>query len=393
VILARRLAVLVCCGALCLTACEDRNKYQPPPPPEVGVAKPQRRPITLYLELTGNTSAFNKVDLVARVQGFLDKVGYKDGDRVAAGTTLFDIERAPYETSLQIAEASREQQAALLVQAEADLNRQLALQQRQVASEARLDESRSKRDATVAALEQAKGQVQQAKINLGYTEIKAPFAGVVTARLVDPGSLVGAGGATKLATIVQIEPIYVNFNVNEQQVLQIRDQLRSQGLTIKDLGPIPVEVGLQTETGFPHHGVINYIAPDLDQSTGTLAVRALLENKTGVLLPGLFVRVRVPVQRDVESMLVPDRALGNSQQGRYVLVVNDKDVVEQRRVETGDAVDGGMRVIKSGLAADDRVVVRGIQRAIPGSSVKPVEVPAISSATAAEIPAARKDKP
>jgi membrane fusion protein, multidrug efflux system len=105
------------------------------------------------------------------------------------------------------------------------------------------------------------------------------------------------------------------------------------------------------------------------------------------------VRVRVPVQRDVESMLVPDRALGNSQQGRYVLVVNDKDVVEQRRVETGDAVDGGMRVIKSGLAADDRVVGRGIQRAIPGSSVKPVEVPAISSATAAEIPAARKDKP
>jgi RND family efflux transporter MFP subunit len=197
--------------------CEDRNKYQPPPAPEVGVEKPQRRPVTLYLELTGNTTAFNKVDLVARVQGFLDKVGYKDGEKVAAGATLFEIERAPYETSLQIAEASRAQQEALLVQAEAEFNRQLALQQRQVASEARLEESRSKRDATVAALEQAKGQVQQAKINLGYTEIKAPFAGVVTARLVDPGSLVGAGGPTKLATIVQIDPIYVNFNVNSNR--------------------------------------------------------------------------------------------------------------------------------------------------------------------------------
>jgi RND family efflux transporter MFP subunit len=196
-----------------------------------------------------------------------------------------------------------------------------------------------------------------------------------------------------LATIVQIDPIYVNFNVNEQQVLQIRNQLRSQGLTIKDLGPIPVEVGLQTETGFPHKGVINYIAPDLDQSTGTLPVRALLDNKAGVLLPGLFVRVRVPIQRDLESVVVPDRALGNNQLGRYVLVVNDKDVVEQRPVETGDAIDGGLRIIKSGLTTQDRVVVSGIQRAIPGSSVKPVDAAAATSAAAPEVPAAGKDKP
>ena len=391
------LAVAWCC-VLLLAGCEDRNKYQPPPAAEVGVQKPQQRRVTLYLELTGNTSAFNKVDLVARVQGFLEKAAYKDGDRVEAGTTLFGIERAPYETSLQIAEATQKQQEALLVQTNADLNRQLALQQRQVASEAKLDESRSKRDSTLAALEQAKGQVQQAKINLGYTEIKSPFAGVVTARLVDPGSLVGAGGPTKLATIVQIDPIYVNFNVNEQQVLQIRGQLRSQGLTIKDLGPIPVEVGLQTETGFPHAGVINYIAPDLDQGTGTLPVRALLDNKQAVLLPGLFVRVRVPVQRDVESVLVPDRALGNGQQGRYVLVVNDKNVVEQRPVETGDAIDGGMRIIKAGLKAEDRVVVSGLQRAIPGAVVKPVDMAAASSAAAPTqpapvVPAVRKAKP
>jgi multidrug efflux system membrane fusion protein len=390
------LAILCCCGLL-LAGCEDRNKYQPPPPAEVGVLKPQQRRVTLYLELTGNTSAFNKVDLVARVQGFLEKVGYKDGERVEAGATLFQIERAPYETSLQIAEATQKQQEALLVQAESDLNRQTTLMQRQAASEAKLDESRSKRDSTIAALEGAKGQVQQAKINLAYTEIKAPFAGVVTARLVDPGSLVGAGGPTKLATIVQIDPIYVNFSVNEQQVLQIRQQLRSQGLTIKDLGPIPVEVGLQTETGFPHAGRIDYIAPDLDQSTGTLPVRAVLDNKDVVLLPGLFVRLRVPVQRDVEALLVPDRALGNGQQGRYLLVVNDKNVVEQRAVETGEETDGGLRIIKSGLRPDDRVVVNGIQRAIPGSIVKAVApaaaAPAAPAPAATPAAGARKDKP
>ena len=393
-----RLGVLCCCGLL-LAACEDRNKYQPPPAAEVGVQKPEQKPVTLYLEVTGNTSAFNKVDLMARVQGFLEKVTYKEGDVVQAGTTLFVIEQAPYQTSLQIAEATVRQQEALLVQANADLGRQESLAQRQVASEARLDESRAKRDSTVAALDQAKGQVQQAKINLAYTDIKAPFTGVVTARLVDPGALVGAGAPTKLATIVQIDPIYVNFNVNEQQVLQIREQLRKEGLTLKDLGPIPVEVGTQTETGFPHKGVINYVAPDLDQSTGTLPVRALLENKQSVLLPGLFVRVRVPTQRDVEALLVPDRALGNGQQGRYVLIVNDKNMVEQRPVETGEVVDGGLRIIRSGLQPQDRVVVSGIQRAVPGSVVKPVDVPPAKAPAAAPAtpapaaaPAARKDK-
>jgi membrane fusion protein, multidrug efflux system len=395
---ARVYLAIVCLSSVMLASCDNTNKYQAPPPAEVGVMKPEQRKVTLYLELTGNTSAFNKVDLVARVQGFLEKVGYKDGDRVAAGTTLFQIERLPYETSLQITEATVKQQEALLVQAEADLNRQMTLQQRQVASEAKLEDSRSKRDSTVAALDQAKGQAQQARINLGYTEIKAPFAGVVTARLVDPGSLVGAGSPTKLATLVQIDPIYVNFSVNEQQVLQIREQLRSQGLTVKDLGPIPVDVGLQTETGYPHTGVINYIAPDLDQSTGSLPVRALLDNKEIVLLPGLFVRVRVPMQRNVESLLVPDRALGNSQQGRYLLVLNDKNVVEQRPVETGDEIDGGLRIIKGGLKPEERVIVSGIQRAIPGNVVKPVDATAAASAPAPAapapaVPAARKDKP
>ena len=221
---------------------------------------------------------------------------------MTAGTTLFEIERAPYETSLQIAQATQRQQEALLVQADADLSRQTDAAAAPGGEQARLDESRSKRDSTVAALEQAKGQVQQAKINLGYTEIKAPFAGVVSSEARRSRLPRRCGRADQAGDHrANRSDLTSNFSVNEQQVLQIREQLRSQGLTIKDLGPIPVEVGLQTETGFPHAGKIDYIAPDLDQSTGTLPVRALLDNKDTVLLPGLFVRVRVPVQRDVES--------------------------------------------------------------------------------------------
>ena len=172
-------------------------------------------------------------------------------------------------------------------------------------------------------------------------------------------------------------PIYVNFNVNEQQVLQIREQLRKPGADAQGPGPDPGRGRTADgDRAFRTRACIDYVAPDLDQSTGTLAGQGRCSRtRSAVLLPGLFVRVRVPKQRDVEALLVPDRALGNSQQGRYVLIVNDKNVVEQRPVETGEVVDGGLRIIKSGLQPKERVVVSGIQRAMPGNVVKPVDVP------------------
>lgn len=375
---------------LLLAGCGERNTYVSPPPADVTVQKPISRRVTLYTEQTGSTAASKKVDLVARVQGFLDTISYIDGQRVKKDQLLFGIEKAPYETSLAIATAAQAQQEALLAQADADLGRQTQLNQRQIASEAKFDDSRAKRNSAAAALDQAKGQVQQATINLGYTEIKAPFDGIVSARLVDAGSLVGAGGATKLATILQLDPIYVNFNINEQQVLLVRQQLRQQGLTIKDVGPIPVEIGLQTDNGFPYKGRIDYIAPDMDPNTGTLSVRAVLDNKDSAFLPGLFVRVRIATQTDVSSLLVPDTSLGNDQQGRYVLVVGEKDIVEQRTVEVGDLVEGGLRVVKRGLTPEDRVIVAGMQRAVPGSPVTPRDTVA-SPAPAAGI--AQKAKP
>ncbi len=368
--------------ALLLTACGDRNTYQPPPPAEVTVAKPEQRKVTLYMEVTGSTAAYNRVDLVARVQGFLETVGYKDGADVKKGDLLFQIDKKDFEIQLQIAEATQAQQEALLLQADADLKRKQDLVKTAAVSIAQVDESRAKRDSTLAALEQAKGQVAQAKRNLDYTTIVAPFDGTVSARYVDPGAMVGAGEPTKLATIVQQKPIYVKFNIDEQQVLTVREQMRIAGVKLADLGPIPVGIGLQTEQGYPHTGTLDYVAPEIDSSTGTLAGRAIFDNKDNVLTPGLFVRVRIPKQQNVVSLLVPDVALGTSQEGRYVLVVNDKNVVEQRQVQIGELVDGGLRIINSGLEPKERVVVGGVMRALPGNTVVPVMTTASAAAAA-----------
>ena len=363
-----------------LTGCEQQNKYQPPPPAEVTVAKPEQRKVTLYMEVTGSTAPLNRVDLVARVQGFLDKVAYKDGAAVKKGDLLFQIDPEDYKIALQIAQATQQQQEALLLQAENDLKRKQELVKTAAASVANLDDARAKRDSTMAALEQTKGQVEQAKRNLAYTTITAPFDGTMSARLVDPGAMVGAGSPTKLATIVQLDPLYVKFNIDEQQALTVRQRMREMGVTLKDLGPIPVDIGLQTERGYPHTGTLDYVAPEIDSSTGTLAGRAIIDNKDAVLEPGLFVRVRIPKQLNVESLLVPDIALGNNQQGRYLLIVGDKNVVEQRQVEVGELVDGSLRIIKNGLSADDRVIVGGVMRALPGNTVVPVTASASASA-------------
>jgi multidrug efflux system membrane fusion protein len=368
--------------ALLLTACGDRNTYQPPPPAEVTVAKPEQRKVTLYMEVTGSTAAYNRVDLVARVQGFLEKVGYKDGADVKKGDLLFQIDKKDFEIQLQIAEATQAQQEALLLQADADLKRKQDLVKTAAVSIAQVDESRAKRDSTLGALEQAKGQVAQARRNLDYTTIVAPFDGTVSARYVDPGAMVGAGEPTKLATIVQQKPIYVKFNIDEQQVLTVREQMRIAGVKLADLGPIPVGIGLQTEQGYPHTGTLDYVAPEIDSSTGTLAGRAIFDNKDNVLTPGLFVRVRIPKQQNVVSLLVPDIALGTSQEGRYVLVVNDKNVVEQRQVQIGELVDGGLRIVNSGLEPKERVVVGGVMRALPGNTVVPVMTTASAAAAA-----------
>jgi RND family efflux transporter MFP subunit len=364
-----------------LSGCEQ-NSFVPPPPPKVDVGLPVQQAVTRYLDATGNTAPIQSVDLVARVQGILQSINYKDGSFVKQGTTLFTIEPETYKLKLEQAQAAEAGSQASLKQAETDYKRQAELVARQAVSQATLDTSTSNRDNAQANLQQAQANTKIAAINYGYTDVVAPFDGIVSAHLVSVGELVGAASPTQLATIVQLDPIYVNFNVNEQDVLRVRAEAKRRGLTASDLTQLPIEVGLQTETGYPHKGNLDYAAPTVNLSTGTLAVRGVLPNADRVLLPGYYVRVRVPFDQQQNALLVPDVALGSDQAGRYVLVVNGDNVVEQRKVRTGP-LEGDLRVIDSGLKADDRVVIAGLLRAIPGQKVDPqlqkIEAPPAST--------------
>jgi RND family efflux transporter MFP subunit len=363
-------AALAALALVTLTACEQ-NTYSPPPPPKVDVALPLQKQITRYLEVTGNTAPIKSVDLVARVQGFLQSIDYQDGAFVKEGTTLFTIEPESYKIKVDQAVAAQAGAQATLKQADQDFNRQKDLVAKQAVSAATLETSTSTRDNATAGLDQAKANTEIAKINYGYTNVAAPFDGVVSAHLVSVGELVGVASPTQLATIVALDPIYVNFNVNELDVLKIRAEARRQGLTPGDLKQFQVEIGLQSEQGYPHKGTMDYVSPTLNQSTGTLAARGIIPNPDRVLLPGYFARVRVPIPSDeTKALLVPDTALGADQGGRYLLVVNADSVVEQRKVRTGPLEDG-LRVIEEGLKPDDRVVTSGLLRAVPGQKVDP----------------------
>ncbi len=365
---------------LSLTACGEQNTYVAPPPPKVVVAQPLQQPVTRYIELTGNTQAINIIDLEARVQGFLEKINYVDGDLVKKGTVLFEIQRNTYEAQLEQAKASLASNQALQLNSKIQYDRQFGLQKDQVSTQAKLDDAKQNLDQAVAAVEGSKANVQVAEINLGYTWVTAPFDGIATRHLVDVGALVGYSGPTKLATLVQVNPIYVYFNVSETTVLRIKEALARQGKTLRDVPDVPVEIGLQTETGYPHKGKLNYVAPTVDQNTGTLEVRAIFDNADMALLPGLFVRVRVPTQRIDKGILVDDVAIGTSQLGEYVLVLGKDNIIEQRQVKIGQ-LDGRLRVIESGLAPEDWVVIDGLQRAVPGNKVAPEKKTITAQAT------------
>ncbi|SFP28317.1 RND family efflux transporter, MFP subunit [Bradyrhizobium sp. Ghvi] len=363
-------ALAAAATVVALTGCEDKNTFVAPPPPKVDVATPVQRPVTRYVEATGNTAPIKSVDLVARVQGFLQTIDYSDGTFVKQGTQLFTIEPETYKLKLEQAQAAEAGAQASLRQAEADFKRQSDLVQRQAVSQATLDTSTSTRDNAQANLQQAQANTKLAEVNYGYTKVTAPFDGIVSAHMVSVGELVGVSSPTQLATIVAMDPIYVNFTVNEQDVLRIRAEAARRGLTAADLKQFPIEIGLQTETGYPHEGKLDYVAPTLNSSTGTLAVRGLVPNDKRVLLPGYFVRVRVPFTQEKDALLVPDTALGSDQGGRYLLVANKDNVIEQRKVQIGPT-DNGLRVIESGLKPDDRVVTSGLLRVIPGQKIDP----------------------
>ena len=342
--------------------CRPAAPQAPPAAPGVVVARPLERPVAEYLDLTGTVAASRSVDLVARVSGFLESADFKEGDLVTQGQVLFVIEPEPYRQQLALNEA-------VLAQAQSEYERQQGLLAQNATSRANVEKWLSSRD-------QAQAQVALARINLGYTEVRAPFTGRIGRRRVDPGNLVGAGGATQLATLEQLRPIYVNFSLNEREALHLRDEMRRLGIEVKSgVGTVPVLAGLSQEMGYPHQGVLDFTDNEVSTATGTLAMRAVFPNDDRALFPGLFARVRIPLGDPRPMLVVPKEALGSDPLGDYVLVVGPDDVVARRSVVRGPLTPEGA-AIRSGLSATNRVVVQGLLNARAGGRVSVREAPA-----------------
>jgi len=365
-------------GALSILAClsgckKEENKYIAPPPPEVTVTRPLVQPLTEYLELTGNTLAIETVQLKARVKGFLTQIGFKDGDVVKKDATLFVIEPPPYEAKVKLAEANVDSAKARLLRASQEYKRQQQLIKQSATSQSEVEKWQAEQDAAQASLDEARANLEIAKINLGYTVIKAPFLGRVDRHLVDLGNLVGSGEATLLSTIYRLDPIYAYFNINEKDLVRAMEKDEEDGK--RDLAPFPVYLAIEGEEGYPHKGKLDFAATALDSGTGTLLLRGIFQNpmQHGIpkMLPGMFVRVRIPVETIPEALFVSNRSVGVDQGGAYLLVVNEKNVVEQRTVRLGPLVEGN-RAVLEGLHKEDWVVTNGIQRARPGVEVTPI---------------------
>ena len=354
--------------AAILAGCGEKPQPQAPPPPKVTVAQPSHRMVTDYLDLTGNTQAIYTVQLVARVVGYLEQVLFQDGQIVKKGQPLFVIQRNTYEQNLRQAEAAIAQYRAQLQYAESQFVRFTNLLEHNAGTQADLDNWRYQRDLAQANLRSAEAQRDLAKLNLDYTLVTAPFDGRMDRRLVDPGNLVGSGGSTVLAAINQIDPIYVYFNISDSDLAHLRKLTR--GIPgPSDSRKFPVQVGLPGEDGYPHQGHLDFAAISLTAATGTLLIRGILPNQDGMILPGLYARVRIPLER-TESLLVPEVAVGHDQQGAYVFVVNEKNVVERRDVKTGSAVEA-LRVVQDGLTGKESVIVNGLLKVGPGRPVTP----------------------
>jgi RND family efflux transporter MFP subunit len=405
-----------------LAGCRQDDTFTPPPPPKVTVQIPTRRSVTSYVEYTGNTRAQETVDLRARVKGFLKERHFDEKTPVKKDQLLFVIDEEPFKVAYDMAKARLDEAEAALRKAEQSKAKEVAAAQLELDRAslvlAKVEERRSKNlvdrnagtrealdqaeatrrkaeaqvDADQASLDQAtadyqtnilsakanmeaaRSDVRNAEINLGYCRIAAPFDGWMSRRLYDVGNLVGDGQATVLATIYKVDPIYAYVSVSESDLLMFRQMAREGTHKDFDKGDqIPLDLGLGNESGFPHTGWLDYHDPAVDPLSGTVQCRGIFDNPNRMIVPGLFVRIRVAKEAKPDALLVPEQALQTDQQGRYLMVVVDgKDgekVAQRRNVRVGSQ-EGELRVIDDNLKPDDRVIVRGLQRARPDLPVE-----------------------
>ena len=361
--------------------CDQKENKFVPPPPKVTVSKPVRQEVTDYLEFTGKTQAVNTVQLVARVQGYLEKVLFRDGEIAKKGALLFQIQQDTYRAMLKEAEGNVLTQKARVDHARIEFARNNDLYRQKAGAQTDVENWRFQLDSAQAGLMTAEAQRALAELNLGYTSITAPFDGRIDRKLVDPGNLVGPGNTgsipsgsgasagTILAQMTQIDPLYVYFNVSETDISALPSVSELPWRQGND-ARYPIYMGLANEDGYPHEGYLDFASVSVSSTTGTLLMRGVVPNAEGKMLPGQYARVRVRVGKATSAILIPKVAIGFDQRGDYVLVVNERNMVERRNVKTG-ASHGGLYVIGSGLNGDEWVIVKGLLRASPGRQVTP----------------------
>jgi len=384
--------------AAVLAGCGQENKLVEPPPPKVTVAQPLIETVTDYLEFTGTTVASEFAEVRARVSGLLQSMKFEPGTEVAQGELLFVIDPAEYQADLQAAEAELAGAQAQYERAETEYKRADKLFKQKAGAEAEVVKWRVQRDVASAEILRTQAKVDRARLNLGYTQVTAPISGRVGREEVEVGNLVGEGEATVLTDVTDSDPMYVYFNLNERDLLRvleiyrgrIEEQATDPGEVSGEKLDIPVYVGLANEEGYPHEGRYDFAESSVDPDTGTIQLRAVFDNpgRPPTLLPGLFARVRLPLDTRPDIPLVTERAIGTDQAGTYLLVVNSENLVERRDVETGQRIDG-LIVIEAGIQNDELVVVDGIQRARPGGRVEPQTIE-MASLTTSALQAARE---
>lgn len=351
----------------------NKNTFVPPPPPTVTVSQPIEQEVTNYAEFTGNTAPLESVELRARVRGFLKSINFTPGSEVKKGDLLFVIEPEPYQVKVDQAKADLQRSEDQYKAAEDELAIVQAMAAKSAASKIDLVQKTERRDTAKATAAAARAALEQAKIDLSYTSLYAPISGQISRNYVDAGNLVGQEGPTLLATIVKYDPLYAYFTASEAALLDYSKIIRRHRANGEKGGSVDVFLGLAHESGYPHKGWFDSSDNRVDRDTGTILLRAVFPNPDRTLFPGVFARIRIPADHE-RALLAPDEALLTDQAGKYALIVNDKNVVEVRRVKTGASQDG-FTIIEDGLAAGEWIVTNGLQRARPGSTVNPDRQP------------------